>query len=785
MQTGLINKALKKLWWVFIPVLLMICCFLIRPSGFDDPYSTVIEDKDGKLLGALISGDGQWRFPPPESIPEKIKQCIILFEDRNFEYHPGVDAVALARAVYLNIKNRKIVSGGSTISMQVIRLMRKGKSRTISEKIVEMYLAFRLEMMYTKKEILSLYLSHAPFGGNVVGLEAASWRYFGCEPAGLTWADAASLAVLPNAPSMIHPGRNREILRAKRNALLDRLLENEIIDSVTWMLSLGEPLPDKPKPLPQMAPHMLAAMHASHKGQRIRTTLDKYLQGMAQDLLNRHVKYLKQNEIHNAAALILEVESGNVLAYVGNTTLPGGAHAEMVDVIRAPRSSGSILKPLLYAALLHEGAILPKTLIPDIPTRMTGFSPKNFNETYDGAVYANQALSRSLNIPAVKMLQDYGVERFHAFLQEMGMTSLHRTAGAYGLSLILGGAEATLWDLAGIYASMSRTLNHFYGQSGKYNAIDFHPPFIIPETSGDELLLTNETRLNAASIWLSYKAMEEVNRPDLEQNWEKFSSARRIAWKTGTSFGFRDAWAIGTDPSYVVAIWAGNADGEGRPGLTGVTAAAPLLFELFGILPASDWFEPPWDEMEKIPVCRYSGYRMGPECEEADSMWVPLNGLRSPPCPYHQLIHLDPQQQYRVTEHCADVNDMVHRKWFVLPPAMEWYFKGRHPWYRELPPYKEGCMPEECAGAMEFIYPDWNAQIFIPVGLDGKAGEAVLEIAHRNPEAIVYWHLNETYLGQTSHRHQMSICPEKGEHIVTVMDATGEMAVVRFSIVSD
>ena len=209
MQSGSFNKALKRGGWLFIPILLIICWFLIRPPGFDDPYSTVIEDKDANLLAALIADDGQWRFPPSESIPARMKKSIILFEDRNFEQHPGVDAAALLRALYLNIKNGRIVSGGSTISMQVIRLMRKGKSRTISEKLVEISMAFRLEMMYTKEEILSLYLSHAPFGGNVVGLEAASWRYFGCESEGLTWVDVAILAVLHDAPSMIYLGRNR------------------------------------------------------------------------------------------------------------------------------------------------------------------------------------------------------------------------------------------------------------------------------------------------------------------------------------------------------------------------------------------------------------------------------------------------------------------------------------------------------------------------------------------------------------------------------------------------
>lgn len=779
-----LNKtlAMSGRWGLLIIVLLIISLF-IRPRGFDDPYSTVIEDREGRLLGAMIADDGQWRFPSPDSISERIKKCIVLFEDQYFENHPGVDVFALARAAYLNIKHRKIVSGGSTISMQVIRLMRKGQARSISEKIREIFLAFRLEMMYSKDEILNMYLSHAPFGGNVVGLEAGSWRYFSCSPGELTWADAACLAVLPNAPSMIHPGRNREVLLEKRNALLDRLLEKQEIDSITWELSKQEPLPGKPKALPQMAPHLLDRLHASHRGERLRTTIDRHLQSSSQMIVNDHLKALKENEIHNASALILEVETGKVLAYVGNTTLPGDQHGEMVDIITAPRSSGSVFKPLLYAALLDEGRILPKTLIPDIPTRMTGFSPKNFNDTYDGAVYADRALSRSLNIPAVNMLGDYGVDRFQAFMNELGMNEVNRPPGTYGLSLILGGAETSLWELAGTYASMSRILNHFYGQSGKYNSRDFHTPVFIANGEKSQIIY-DEPVLGAASIWLTYKAMEEVNRPEREESWEAFSSSRRIAWKTGTSFGFRDAWSVGTDPDYVVAVWAGNADGEGRPGLTGVSAAAPMLFDLFDLLPQTDWFETPWDEMQKIAVCKQSGHRMGKDCETADSMWVQLAGLHSSPCPYHQIIHLDPGGRYRVTEDCTELSEMRHEPWFILPPAMAWYFKDRHSWYKEIPAYKPGCDLSDITRAMDFIYPDWNAQIYIPTGLDGIPGEAILEIAHRVPETSIYWHLDEEYLGKTMNRHQMGIRADKGEHIVTAVDERGEMISVKFVVVS-
>ncbi len=784
MGTGRYIRLIKRFWWIWPVLIPLLFFFLLRPPGFDDPCSTVVEDRNGRLLGALIADDGQWRFPPPDSIPQRLKTCIILFEDKNFYHHPGVDAGALLRAVYLNLREGHIVSGGSTLSMQVIRLMRKGKERTYGEKLVEVLLALRLESMHSKDEILSMYLSNAPFGGNVVGLDAASWRYFGCHPSELTWADAATLAVLPNAPSLIHPGRNREQLEEKRNKLLDRLLQNGVMDTLTWSLSCQEPLPKQPRPLPQNAPHLLAALQAGHKGERLQTSLDSRLQIQAQALLDKHVKKLKENEIHNSAALILEVETGEVLAYVGNTSLGGGEHGEMVDVITAPRSSGRVLKPLLYAAMLEDGLILPGMLVPDIPTRMTGFSPKNFSGTYDGAVPASEALSRSLNVPAVNMLREYCVNRFHMFLQDMGMTTLTRSPGTYGLSLILGGAETCLWDLAGVYGGMSRTLNHFYGYSGRYDPTDIRPPEITCfEHKGAEL--QEDRRISASSIWLTYKAMEEVGRPEALANWDKFSSGRRIAWKTGTSFGFRDAWAVGTDPGYVVAVWAGNADGEGRPGLTGLNAAAPLMFELFDLLPPSDWFDQPFDEMTKVAVCRHSGYRAGPNCEFTDSIWVPIRGLNAPSCPFHTIVHLTPDEQYQVSDRCMDVNDMIHKKWFVLPPAMEWYYKSSHATYRELPPFLPLCDGSDERRSLSFIYPDWGSRIYVPVELDGTIGEAVLELAHRSPETTVFWHLDDHYIGKTTYHHQMGIHPERGEHLVTVVDEHGESAVVRFYVVSE
>jgi penicillin-binding protein 1C len=700
----------------------------------------------------MIADDGQWRFPYNSKVSEKFEKAILQFEDRSYYYHFGFNPFSISRAIIQNIKAGKKKSGGSTLTMQVIRLSRQGKPRTIYQKIIEIILSTRLELTYSKKEIIALYASNAPFGGNVVGLDAASWRYFGKNPNELSWAESALLAVLPNAPSLIYPGKNQQKLTDKRNRLLDRLHKVGTIDDETCRLSKQEPLPGKPYPLPEIARHLLVRCYTEGmKGQFVKTTINKHLQKQINEIIERHHQQLKGNEIHNAAALVLDVKTGNALAYIGNTeNAEKSGNGNEVDVITAHRSTGSILKPFLFASMLSDGEILPNTLVADIPTQISGYVPQNYNLTYDGAIPAKRALARSLNIPAVRMLQNYGIDKFNYNLKKLGMNSLNNPPDHYGLTIILGGAEGSLWNIAGMYASMSRILNHYYKYNGKYNPKDIHEPAYISHLDSTDISpdqLAEKSFMDAASIKLTFDAMVEVSRPDAESGWQNYSSSFPIAWKTGTSFGFRDGWAIGVTPSYVIAVWVGNANGEGRPGLTGIATAAPIMFDIFSLIQKNEWFEPPYDEMERVPICSQSGYRASDHCTPIDTMWIPLSGLNTPACPYHRIIHLDKTGQYRVTSNCEDVNNMIHTSWFVLPPAQEWYYKSKNPSYKELPPFKEGCTT--ASNSMELIYPKETTKIYVPIELDGTIGKTIFQVAHRKANTIIYWHLDDKYIGST------------------------------------
>jgi penicillin-binding protein 1C len=777
----------RYLWYLPLIALFLAFWFSLPGTLFRDPTSTVLLDRTRHLLGAKISADQQWRFPECSVVPEKFRQAILHYEDRHFAFHPGFNPVALSRALYLNMKNRRIVTGGSTITMQVIRLSRKGRDRTYLEKCKEILLAFRMELTYSKREILRLYASYAPFGGNVVGLDAAAWRYFGVDAAHLSWAESATLAVLPNSPGLIYPGRNHHSLQIKRDRLLESLYQDHIIDRATCDLARSEKLPEKPWPLPQLAPHLitLATKHGE-KGKTVLSTIDIATQQQVNTILGLHSPTLLANQIHNAAVLIIEVETGNVVAYAGN--LPATdfqEHGNQVDIIQAPRSTGSILKPFLFAGMLNDGLLLPSTLVPDIPTRIGGFIPENYNLSYDGAVPAKRALSRSLNIPAVRMLQTYGYEQFYTLLRNIGMTTLIKPAGHYGLTLVLGGAEATLWDLAGIYASMARTLNHYNAHPGKYTKADYHPPqFHLTEKRESPVYEETSSWFDAASIWLTFEAMVEVSRPDEEQQWQQFLSSSKIAWKTGTSFGNRDAWSVGVTPEYVVAVWVGNATGEGRPGLTGIGVAAPILFDIFKTLPPSAGFRQPYEAMVRIPVCRNSGFRASPICDATDTIWVQKSGTKTGACPYHRLIHLDRTGKWQVNSGCESPDNMQHVSWFVLPPVQEWYFRNKNPFYKILPPFRPGCDPSAEIKNMEMIYPKNNSIVYIPTELDGKPGKSVFRLAHRNPGALVYWHVDAKFIGTTTQNHQMAIGADIGKHLLTLVDQSGETLTIRFEIMA-
>lgn len=717
-------------------------------------------------------------------MPEKFEKCITYFEDEYFYDHPGVNPVAIVKSLKRNVGAGKVKSGGSTITMQIARMMRGNKKRTYYQKIVEILLAIRIECSYKKSSILKVYASNAPFGTNVVGLSAASWRYFGRSAEKLSWAESALLAVLPNSPSLIYPGKNHNALITKRDRLLKKLFEKKIIDESTYKLSLQETLPEKPFPLPQIAPHLLSRCISEHGSSKIyHTSIRKSLQAQVDAIVNKHVQSLSANDIHNACAIVAETETGRIIAYIGNSSHPKNEFQNYVDVVHSPRSTGSILKPFLYAFLLNENKMLPKALVEDIPTQIGSYGPKNFNLTYDGLVPANEAIARSLNIPAVKMLQEYGPAKFHYQLKQLGFKTFGKPTTHYGLSLILGGGEANLHEIASAYASMGRALMHYNSITGKYAVNSYFPlSYLKKEQTEIEQRLKSDI-LKASSVWFTFNAMTELLRPQDYVGWMQFLSKNRIAWKTGTSFGFRDAWAVGLDTKYTVAVWVGNADGEGRPNLTGTSAAAPIMFNIFNILGQKKWFPKPESDIIKLMVCKHSGFKASDICPDKVEQEVPSGSQKTKQCPFHKLIHLDETGQYRVNSNCYPVDKMQHVPWFIASPAQEYFFKQHNLFYRSVPSYLEACQNELSYRQLDIIYPREGFKVYIPIGESGKQGNCVFKATHKNALSTLFWHLDGIYIGTTQKFHQLSLLPPIGKHTLIITDSEGETAMCKFEVI--
>ena len=755
--------------------------FCLPDKLFNTPRSTVLLSEEGELLNAKIANDGQWRFPKIDSVPHKYEQCVLAYEDEDFHDHWGVDFSAISRAVFQNIRAGKVVSGGSTLTMQVARMARDSK-RTLWNKIIEVIWAYRIELGHSKNEILQLYASNAPFGGNVVGLEAASWRYYQLPPHQLTWSQCATLAVLPNAPGLIHPGKNRKILKQKRDIVLRKLYENEIIDSMTYILATEESLVAAPKRLPMLANHLMQnAMKKGFSNQRIQTTIDIHLQLKMIKLLKRHQFKLDQNYIHNAALLVIDVEENKVISYVGNSASKK-EHDPYVNIINARRSTGSLLKPFLYAVMMQEGMIHNDMLIPDVPLRFDNFAPKNFDRTYDGAVPVQEALTRSLNVPAVYLLEKYGVDKFLDLLQNLDQHYVDKTSAHYGLSLILGGAESSLWDVCQAYAGMAKTLS-LHNKTNEYTTSTWLPTTWVKQDREKQKLTKTATKVDAGAIYEVFEAMLEVNRPGQEKAWKSYQSARNVAWKTGTSFGNRDAWAIGCTPRYVVGVWVGNASGEGRPGLIGSSTAGPILFDAFANLPQEEkWFDAPYDELIKESICAESGYRATENCERSKQVFIHRNGRRSPSCNFHQTFLTDLQGAYRYTVQCANQTPTQLVSRFVLPAIQGWYYQTTHPSYQGLPPYHPNCNSSLEQKDFAIIYPKDGSNIVGIRDLDGIANEIILEAAHQTPSQTLFWHIDDVFLGSTSGIHKMNYLPTAGKHRLTLVDEEGNEEVLTFTV---
>lgn len=533
--------------------------------------SSMVLDSENRLLRAFTTGDGTWRLHArPDQVDPLYLRMVLTYEDRRFRMHPGVDPLAAARALGQMAVNGRIVSGASTITMQTARLL-EPRPRTLVGKFAETLRALQLEGRHAKDDILAMYLTLAPFGGNLEGVRAASLAYFGKEPARLTPGEAALLVALPQSPTRLRPDRFPGRAKVARDRILGLMQRGGVLTPQQASEARGEPLPRARRPLPFRAPHLARMLTSQEPAAPVhRTTIDGTLQATLETVIRR--EHAGADPRATIAALVVENATRRVVAYLGSGDFFDGARSGQVDMAQAVRSPGSALKPFIYGMAFDEKLIHPETIIVDQPTRFGEYRPENFRRVYRGEVTVREALQQSLNIPAVSVLERIGPGRFVARLRTAGITLRYAGGAKPGLPLALGGGGVTLLDLVSLYTALANG-----GEAA---------PLTMARREGDGAPARKSTRLTGATAaWYLSRIMEAAPPPDGFLAAKHNNRPRPIAFKTGTSYGFRDAWAVGYDDAHTVGIWVGRPDGTPSPGRYGRITAAPLLFRVFGLLP--------------------------------------------------------------------------------------------------------------------------------------------------------------------------------------------------------
>jgi penicillin-binding protein 1C len=739
-------------------------------------FSRSVYSAEGQLLAAAVSSEQQWCLPLSAPVPENFKRCLVLYEDEYFYLHPGINPVSVIKALNTNIRHKKVKRGASTLTMQLMRMKNRSPDRSMLTKIRESLCALKYDLIHSKENILREWAQTAPFGGNTIGLEAAALRYFGREPQHLSWAEYALLAVMPNNPTGANLNVNREALLKRRNLLLTKLADKGYIAKEDLEIHLAEELPDRLLKIPQHSFHFLQFASKQHSDKYLfHSTLQFDIQQKLNQLLSTEAKFLQLDGIQNIAAVVLDVEKNELVAYTGNISDRTQTY-KYVDIVQAPRSYGSLLKPLLYAHCLEQDWFLPKELVADIPTAIGDFRPQNFDKKFRGAVKLDEMLIQSLNVPAVRILNTTGYESFYHLIKRLKLAYLNKGADYYGLSIILGGGECSLWDLARLYKGFAR---NYAQQPYPFNEVKYlrHHKEKLPK---------DNVYFSASSMLPLTDALSDLTRPREEKSRDFYSADNKVAWKTGTSHGHKDAWAIGYNAKYTVAVWVGNETGEGRYDLTGISRAAPVMFKIFNMLPDNRWFsrKPVYQNREQISVCRESGKIAGQLCRHKEVKYVERSSMQLGQCSYHRKIQVNEQGQL-VTERCNTLNSRIDTV-FVLPPYMEYFYKPSNPAYRGMPPPDPECAPAK--GGIQIIYPQEGMKIFLPREKQEERNQLIAKAYHQQPDARIYWFIDEVHTCISTAQpsgHQCMTSLTAGKHSITVTDQWGNTERIHFEVLGE
>jgi penicillin-binding protein 1C len=749
-RLGRIARALLLAAVAAGALLLILAQLVPLPARLAAPPSQVVELRDGQVAHVFLSPDEKWRFAARlERIDPAFVAALIALEDRRFHAHPGVDPLALARAAWSNVARGRRVSGASTITMQLARLL-EPRPRTLRSKLIEMFRAVQLETRLGKRRILEAYLTFAPYGGNVEGVEAAALAYFGHGAAHLTPVEIATLLAVPQGPARLAPSaENRDRLAAHRDALVARLFPGA---------PASGPPPDRLTPLPRLAPHAAVWLAGRQPAaSRIRAALDGGAQRIVEGIAARAAPELARRGIGAGAIVVVEHATREVVALVGNLDWDGDGG--QIAMFARPRSPGSTLKPLLYALAIDRGLALPAHLVADVPAAYGGWRPRNFDADHAGLVTLREALSRSLNLPFVELLERFGVEPFLAELARLGVRSPRAAPGHYGLSLILGGIEATPLEIAGLYATLA--------EDGRHRRLRL----TLDEPVGPAL-----TAFSPGVAALTRESLALRDRPDFPKRRALRGVPAEIHWKTGTSFGFRDAWAVGSGPRYTAAVWLGNVDQRGSAELVGAEAAGPILFDVLEALagparaPRPPAAASPAD-LAPVEVCAFSGHLPTAACDERTTVLAPRTAVAPAPCPYHVRVDVDVATGEAVGPACRAGRVTESRAFVVLPSRVAGWLDERHRALPAPPRWAEGCAPPLGDRPPRILSPTDGQVVLLVPGLPADRQELPLSADTASPE--VSWFVDGALVRTAPAREKVFVTPTPGPHEIVVVDAGG------------